>query len=319
MERRQKILAAIDRLLVAAIGRASGGQRALLRRGRLVVPAGAGHRGVHAGRGPAHRSVCWSRAGCTMLKSPMTLLGLLALGLGLAQLLPLPARDGAAALAGRAGGLGDRDLVAAGAGGRPRGRADPAGAGPVVGDPRPCGDAPMARRRGACLSVFWTASHLVDRRRRLYCPLRQHPGGLPRQHGARRGAARRRDGGAPRLDPAGTGAGVGADARRPATGRRHPRRCTGSRRRRETPRPTIEKIAIGPGASVPAGNDDGRPRRPAGDRLDGDAAGAGVPAAHPVAAREPRGAGGPAGALGSGEPGRAPDRPPAASGRSSRG
>jgi hypothetical protein len=111
---------------------------------------------------------CAVQGRMALLKSPLTLLGLLALALGVAQLLPLPA-----ALARRLSPVA-QEVWATGTWSRLVQEDDP--------DAEPV---PLAQIRSsatldraatlrwlvgatACLAVFWTVSHHVDRRGRLY-------------------------------------------------------------------------------------------------------------------------------------------------------
>ena len=119
-------------------GRGRGGpglrQRGLFRRRGLVVSPG-GHRGrPSCWSAPSSRSTC-SKGGCRFLKSPLSLLGLMALALGLLQLVPLPPALARQALAGRPRGLFTGDL------------AGPGPSRPAVGPARRAGRRFARRRR----------------------------------------------------------------------------------------------------------------------------------------------------------------------------
>ena len=111
---------------------------------------------------------CAVQGRMSILKSPMTLLGLLALALGVAQSLPLPAalarRVSPAAHEVWATGTWSRLVQADDP------EAEPIPAAPVR-SPATLDRAATLHwlvRAAACLAIFWTASHFVDRRRRLF-------------------------------------------------------------------------------------------------------------------------------------------------------
>ena len=103
-----------------------------------------------------------------MLKSPLTVLGLLILALGVVQLLPLPAR-----VAERVSPVA-HEVYATGGWSRLVQADDPAAELPTPADVR----SPATLDRAAtlrwlvgaavCLGIFWTVSHYVDRLGRLY-------------------------------------------------------------------------------------------------------------------------------------------------------
>jgi hypothetical protein len=103
-----------------------------------------------------------------MLKSPMTLLGVLALGLGAFQLLPLPEP------VGRRISPVAQEVWTTGTWSRLVQEDDPeAESVPPAASRSPATLDRAATLRWlvggvACLAIFWTASHFVDRRRRLY-------------------------------------------------------------------------------------------------------------------------------------------------------
>ncbi len=166
MERRRKILAATDRALIATL---------------VAVVAGSG---VCFGGAvwwfPMALSVlatfmvvarllqCALLGRMAVLKSPMTLLGLLALALGVTQLLPLPSP-----IARRLSPVA-QEVWATGTWSRLVQEDDPS-AEPIepaqIRSPATLDRAATLRwlvGAAACLAVFWTVSHFVDRRRRLY-------------------------------------------------------------------------------------------------------------------------------------------------------
>ncbi|MGO9464763.1 MAG: O-antigen ligase family protein [Isosphaeraceae bacterium] len=102
------------------------------------------------------------------LKSPLTMLGLLVLALGIVQLVPLPE-----SLARRLSG-GAHEIYASG--GIPRLARSDDPAAPVVEPARVRSPATLDRAAtlralvgaAACLGIFWSVSHFADRLRRLY-------------------------------------------------------------------------------------------------------------------------------------------------------
>ncbi len=166
MELRQKIMAATDRVLITALvvlvlgsGLCFGGAvwwfpPALAALAFLMVMSRLLH--------------CAVRGRIAMLKSPMTFLGVLALALGVAQSLPLPE-----ALGRRISPVA-QDVWTTGTWSRLVQEDDPE-AEPVP--PAPVRSPATLDRAAtlrwlvgavACLAIFWTASHFVDRMRRLY-------------------------------------------------------------------------------------------------------------------------------------------------------
>ncbi len=166
MELRQRILAATDRML--AVGMVA-----------LVLGSGLCFGGAVWWFPPALAALAFLLATVRLsqfavqgrmavLKSPMTLLWLLALALGIAQLMPLPA-----ALARRVSPASQEiwatgtwsELVKA-----DDPEAEPIPAAPVR-SPSTLDRAATLHwlvRAAACLAIFWTASHFVDRLGRLY-------------------------------------------------------------------------------------------------------------------------------------------------------
>ncbi len=166
MERHQKIMAATDRVLLTCM--------VLLVLGSGLCFGGAVWWFPPALAGLAFLMVmsrllqCAASGRMAVLKSPMTLLGMLALGLGVVQSLPLPER------LGRCISPVAQEVWATGTWSRLVQQDDPDAA-PVppasVRSPATLDRAATLRwlvGAGVCLAVFWTASHFVDRRRRLY-------------------------------------------------------------------------------------------------------------------------------------------------------
>jgi hypothetical protein len=166
VELRQKIMAAFDRVLVAALV-------------ALVLGSGLCFGGAVWWFPPAMTAMAFLMVALrlsqfalqgrlSLLKSPLALLGLLALGLGVAQSLPVPAplarRLSPAAHEVWATGTWSH-LVRA-----DDPEAEPLPAAPVR-SPATLDRAATLHwlvRAAACLAIFWTASHFVDRLGRLY-------------------------------------------------------------------------------------------------------------------------------------------------------
>jgi hypothetical protein len=166
VELQQKIMAATDRVLITALV-------------ALVVGSGLCFGGAVWWFPPVLAILaflmvisrllqCAAQGRMAVLKSPLTLLGLLALALGVAQLLPLPAR-----LARRLSPVA-QEVWATGTWSRLVQEDDP-DAEPIqpaeVRSPATLDRAATLRwliPSTACLAIFWTVSHFIDRRRRLY-------------------------------------------------------------------------------------------------------------------------------------------------------
>jgi hypothetical protein len=166
VELRQKILAATDRILITALV-------------MLVLGSGLCFGGAVWWFPPALSILafvlvigrlvqCAVQGRLAILKSPLTLLGLFALALGVAQLLPLPAT-----VARRLSPV-SQEVWATGTWSRLVQEDDPEAA-PVppaaIRSPATLDRAATLRwlvGAAACLAIFWTASHFVDRRARLY-------------------------------------------------------------------------------------------------------------------------------------------------------
>ena len=149
MNLRQTIQVLCDRALCGAARGRRPGRRARLRRRGLVVPAVPGRRRVRSWSRPGWREHL-AAGRMPLLKSPLTALGVLALGLGVVQLAPLPA-----SLARRLSPAAARGLYAAASYPHLAHADDPEAAlpeapgDPVAGQPGPVGDRALAdRRRG---------------------------------------------------------------------------------------------------------------------------------------------------------------------------
>jgi hypothetical protein len=169
VELRQKIMAATDRVLITALF-------------LLVLGSGLCFGGAVWWFPPALAMVaflmvisrlmqCAVLGRMAVLKSPLTLLGLLALALGVAQLLPLPAT-----LARRLSPVA-QEVWATGTWSRLVLEDDPEAERVAPAHIRSAATLDRAATlrwlvgATACLAVFWTVSHFVDRRGRLYCLL----------------------------------------------------------------------------------------------------------------------------------------------------
>ncbi len=166
MNLRQKIMAATDGLLAASIG--------ILVLGSVLAFGGAVWWFSPAMVGLTFLMVVvrlvqlLAQGRMPLLKSPLTFLGLLALVIGVVQLLPLPAR-----LADRVSPIA-HEVYATGAWSRLVRADDPEAPLPVPAEVR----SPATLDRAAtlrwmigatvCLGIFWTVSHYVDRLGRLY-------------------------------------------------------------------------------------------------------------------------------------------------------
>ena len=265
MDLRQKIMAATDRVLAAALVVLVLGS--VLAFGGAVwwfPPAVVGLTFLMVAVGSCSVLV---QGRMPLLKSPLTLLGLLALALGMVQLLPLPA-----GLARRVSPVA-HEVYSSGTWSRLVHADDPEASvtgrrRPIAGDARPGRDPALAcgRRR--------LPGDLLDRlslRRSAATGSTgsgERGGGLPAQRRAGGRPDRRSSGGALRFRLAGARTGLGTHARRSARVARARRLATpgepatrGSGRAREG-RPRSR-------SPVPVRDDDGRSRGAAGDGLDG--------------------------------------------------
>ena len=174
-----------------------------------------------------------------------------------------------------------------------------------------------ARRRcdwlvgaAVCLAIFWTASHYVDRLQPALLGLGSVRLGLPAQRrgGDRPDQRRGRKGLFGYMLP-GQRPGLGTDARRSARVARTGRLAAAGESGAAVPVRPSRRLRRCPIGRYLLGTMMGGPGALAGDGLDGAAAGPGDLAPRAVAARQPREPGGPAGALGPGQPGRVPGHP----------
>jgi hypothetical protein len=161
-----KIMAATDRVLITAmVGLVAGSGLCFGGAVWWFPPAMAGLASLMV----ASRLLqCAVEGRMAVLKSPLTLLGVLALGLGLAQLVPLPET------LGRRISPVAQEVWTTGTWSRLVQEDDPQ-AQPIppalVRSPATLDRAATLRwlvGAVACLAIFWTASHFVDRKRRLY-------------------------------------------------------------------------------------------------------------------------------------------------------
>ena len=287
MNLRQKILRAERPRHLRPDRRACSGQHAGLRRGCLVVPARHGRRRVPAGRRQADAAPGW-QAKMPLLKSPLTLLGLLALGLGVVQLAPLPA------------GLARRHLARG-----PRGLFAGACSPDLVHADDPEASLPEAPRIRSPASLDRSATAaLAGRRRGLpgdllgRLSLHRSPGaavpglgpgrrGVPAQRGPGDRADHEPERGPVRTLRAGAGPRLGSHAERSAGDTDHgrpPRTWPGPPRRR---RPRAGAPSSTPTSPIPVRDDDGQPGGLPGLRHAGHAAGPGDRLAPALAPRQP--------------------------------